>query len=120
MHILFVAACILGAWQCRRSAFQAAEPHQGFVKEILIRAAWPPALVLCTTIVVHYWTPISHAISPPAMRTRESLLVRDQDTKVAYPTEEEEYRAGAGLAALCIVNDGVIFVSVSGVLALMI
>ena len=27
VHILFVAACILGAWQCRRSAFQAVGPH---------------------------------------------------------------------------------------------
>lgn len=54
---------------------------------LLTGVAWPPAFVHGMLFVVECWRPLSYAIFPPKIHTRETLLDRDPDTKVAYPSQ---------------------------------
>lgn len=52
------------------------------------RVAWPPALNLCYVVVTQCWVPIAEAVQPTPRPQRESLLIRDPMTHVAYPSPQ--------------------------------
>lgn len=49
---------------------------------------YPPFLQLVYICFTQSWAPIRYALSPVEVAERESLLIRDEKTGVAYPTEE--------------------------------
>jgi hypothetical protein len=52
---------------------------------LLTHAFWPP--LAWVVIISAFWIPISYAIDPPAMPTREELLIVEDKTGVKRPTE---------------------------------
>lgn len=98
MHLATITACVIGVYIYLYTGIKTAGGFPPFfsyadlVKEIAIRAAWPPAFIPCTATVVSCWTPMACDISPPATRSRKSLLVRDPVTKVAYPIDAADYQ----------------------------
>jgi hypothetical protein len=60
---------------------------------LLTHAGWPPVLWL--VCIVGCWTPVQYAISPPTVPDREDLLVRDEKTGIAYPSEESKVVKGS-------------------------
>ena len=114
-HVIIIAACITGAL---RSAFHATTPTTILATELLIRPFWPQASAILSAIIANCWVPISYALSPPAMPPRESLLVRDPVTQVAYPTEaamdpERVSVSQAHAVGVLVYFSGVVFAALS-------
>ena len=69
---------------------------------LLTGVAWPPAFVHGLLFIVECWRPLSYTIFPSKIHTREALLNRDPDTKIAYPSEmakdEKRVRPSQGLS----------------------
>jgi hypothetical protein len=60
---------------------------------LLTHAFWPPLAWL--VIIGAFWIPITYAIDPPSMPTRDELLIVDAKTGVRRPTEKAK-RIGWG------------------------
>ena len=58
----------------------------GLVDTWIVGAGYPYALLLWTSVIANAWVPLSYAIWDFERPNRESLLVRDPKTKVAYPS----------------------------------
>ena len=57
------------------------------LQRLSVSVLWPPACTHWTMFIVECWKPISYAVYPPKFQSRETLLNRDRDTKIAYPSE---------------------------------
>lgn len=82
VHSMLSLTCAFGV----AKSFQAAMDSKHFWHELFVRAGWPPAFLLCILAATDSWTPIIHAIFPATPVRRETLLDRDPETKLAYPT----------------------------------
>lgn len=82
VHSMISLACASGVAR----SFQAAIDSKHFWHDLFVRVGWPPAFLLCTLAATDSWTPIGHVIFPTTPVTRERLLDRDPETKLAYPT----------------------------------
>ncbi|KAL9039543.1 MAG: hypothetical protein Q9214_004834 [Letrouitia sp. 1 TL-2023] len=82
VHSTISLACAFGVAR----SFQVAMDSKHFWQELFVRAGWPPAFLLCTLAATDSWTPIGHVMFPATPVTRDTLLDRDSETKLAYPT----------------------------------
>ncbi|KAE8405872.1 nucleotide-diphospho-sugar transferase [Aspergillus pseudonomiae] len=95
-HLAFVyvtlVAVIISSYRC----FAIEDSAKDIIICLITHAFWPPFafFFICSSM----WTPIAYAINPPIMPDREELLVRDQKTGVAHPTEESKRIAFGGQA----------------------
>lgn len=92
MHLAIIIATTASTLVSQQAALARDEGVVGGERwqRVLVRAAWPQAFVLWTTIVVQCCRPFVYAIFPPDSfePSRESLLVKEGSTEVAYPPEE--------------------------------
>ena len=89
-QLLVITSSIFGATLCFWSTLSAQETDVSFqhrVQRLLVGAAWPPAFVHWTMLIVECWKPISYVIFPRKAPAREDLLNRDPKTRVAYPSD---------------------------------
>lgn len=72
----------------------------GGFTHIITRAGWPPALFLWTSVLSNALKPFRYALCVPRREEREAYLVRDQRSRVAYPTargrDQTHRRVGEG------------------------
>ena len=50
--------------------------------------AWPPILFLWAALTKAAWLPVSYAIWPPSLSARDTLMVRDSNRGVDYPSDK--------------------------------
>lgn len=87
-QLFVIASTIFGATHSIRTTLSLKHVDSQHQLQILLTGvAWPPAFVHWTLFIVECWRPLSYVIFPPKIPTRETLLNRDPDTKVAYPSE---------------------------------
>ena len=97
--VLFLCAIGVGYW-----IYDILEPHgyldnNTVVSDFILGVGWPPFLLIWTAYMVNTWTPVSCLLFPPVRPVRESLLVRDSITGVAYPNQQAKnnwYRRRGG------------------------
>ena len=87
VEILVVALTVFGATLSVETALGMDISYQDRLQRLFVRAAWPPAFVHWTMFIVECGKPILYVIFPPELPSREALLNRDPDTKVAYPSD---------------------------------
>ncbi|GMF70135.1 unnamed protein product [Aspergillus oryzae var. brunneus] len=95
-HLAFVYVTLIAVIVSSYRCFAIENGARDVIVCLITHAFWPPFafFFICSSM----WTPIAYAINPPIMPDREDLLVRDQKTGVAHPTEESKRIAFGGQA----------------------
>ena len=83
---MIIAFTIVGVVSSVNIAFQAVDA-QNALTQFLIRAGWPPVLLLWSTFLMDSWTPLSYALNYPEQVERRTLVEHDSTTQLAYPTQ---------------------------------
>ena len=86
LHLLVITSTVFGVLLSVKTIVSMDMSSQHQLQRLLVRVAWPPAFVHWIMFIVECWMPISYAIFPPKVRSREALLNRNPITKVAYPS----------------------------------
>ena len=85
-QLLVIVFIVYGATVSVRRALGMNISFQHQLQRLFVSVAWPPAFVHWTMFIVECWKPISYAVFLPKIHSRETLLHRDPETKVAYPS----------------------------------
>lgn len=120
LQLFVIASTIFGAAHSIRTTISLKDvDSQKRLQILLTGVAWPPAFVHWTLFIVECWKPLSYVIFPRKIHTREALVNRDPDTKVAYPSEvakdEKRVRPSQGFSIVVLVYAVFIFVCSWGI-----
>lgn len=92
LYMVFVMAAVISSVG---QAFNTSMPNSTAQEEenvrwifILTHAGWPPLSWICMNCLSACAVPILNIFQPPSVPEREKLLVRSQDTGVAYPKQD--------------------------------
>ncbi|KAL8958534.1 MAG: hypothetical protein Q9183_005815 [Haloplaca sp. 2 TL-2023] len=86
VHVAIIASLLLGVAASAKAALDL-NSTQGVVRELVVRAFWPPVFMIWSGYILECSTPISWAIDPPKALPRSQLVDRDAQTQVAYPNQ---------------------------------
>jgi hypothetical protein len=86
LHLSYIILVIVAVTLATVWNFRDTHTTKDLLISLLTHAGWPPMIWL--TCALSCWVPIAYAIWPPDCPQREDLLLRDNDTGVAYPKEE--------------------------------
>ena len=95
-HFLYMVVVMAAVASSVSQAFNTSMPNSTSQEEdvrwifILTHAGWPPILWIYMTCLSACAVPILNIFRPPSVPEREKLLVRSQDTGVAYPKQDAD------------------------------
>lgn len=90
IHLIILLFSMTGAVAWLRAALKDYLSNKGAheVGLVALRGiAWPPILFLWAALTEAAWLPVSYAIWPPSLSTRDTLMVRDSKRGVDYPSD---------------------------------
>ena len=104
LQLLVIMSSIFGAAHYIKIVLSLDISPQHRLQRLLVGIAWPSVFVHWMLFIVECWKPLSYAIFPPKIHSREDLLERDPDTKVARPSNmaknKERLRSSQGLSIM--------------------
>lgn len=107
-YLLVITSTIFGVTHYSRTTLSLRDAGPQYqLQTLLVGVAWPPAFVHGWLFVAECWIPLSFFIFPPQIPSREALLSRDPDTKIAYPSEmakdQVRIRPSQGLGIMVVI-----------------
>ncbi|KAL8929727.1 MAG: hypothetical protein Q9172_000284 [Xanthocarpia lactea] len=87
IHVALIASLLSGVAASLNAASKSGNTQTIWI-ELFTRAGWPPIFLIWSTYMVDCWTPLSYSFSPPKAMARSTLVDRDPETHLAYPTRQ--------------------------------
>ena len=91
LHLLILVSCVVGGIVSFGLPLLCLPRNEysgtTWVMRSLAHGGWPTGLLLWTSVISNAWVPIGYAISSPSTSSREKLLVKDEKTQAARPTQ---------------------------------
>lgn len=86
-QLFVIASTVFGMTLHVKAAFGIDTSFQHQIQRLFVSAAWPPTFAHCMMFIAECWKPITYILFPQRILSREALLNRDPNTKVAYPSD---------------------------------